>query len=87
MNHLLIIIWVRSDQMSMLCDGLKSWEQFIGLHGKHVEDDVDDRIVPWEGRCEAEVWEKTKQLQIKLTHGATMELTWGQLRSSLWAME
>jgi hypothetical protein len=30
--------------MSMLCDGLKQWEQFIGLHNKHVEDDGDDRM-------------------------------------------
>jgi hypothetical protein len=37
----------------MLCDGLKQWEKFIGLHSKHVEDDGDDRIVPREGRCEA----------------------------------
>jgi hypothetical protein len=35
-----------------------------------VEDDVDDCIVPQEGRCEAEVGEKTKQPQVELTHGA-----------------
>ncbi len=35
-----------------------------------MEDDVDDRIVPHEGRCEAEVGEMTKQPQVKLTHGA-----------------
>ncbi len=31
---------------------------------------MDDHIVPWDGRCEAEVGEKTKQPQVKLTHGA-----------------
>jgi hypothetical protein len=30
----------------MLRDGLKQWKQFIVLHNKHVEDDVDGRIVP-----------------------------------------
>ncbi len=35
-----------------------------------MEDDVDDRIVPREGRCEAKVGEKTKQPQIDFTHGA-----------------
>ncbi len=35
-----------------------------------MEDDVDDRIVPREGRCEVKVGEKTKQPQIELTHGA-----------------
>ncbi len=49
--------------MSMLCDGLKQWEQFIGLHSKHVEDDGDDRIVPREGRCEVEIGEKTNNLK------------------------
>jgi hypothetical protein len=61
----------------MLCDGLKQWEQFIGLHSKHVEDDVDDHIVPREGRCEAEVGEKTKQPQVELTHGANYEAHMG----------
>jgi hypothetical protein len=50
-----------------------------------VEDDVDDRIVPREGRCEVEVGKKTKQPQVELTHGAnygahmgtTMELFMG----------
>jgi hypothetical protein len=81
----------------MLCDGLKQWEQFIGLHSKHAEDDVDDLIVPREGRCEAEVGEKTKQPQVELTHGAnygahmgpTMELFMGYGASceetTLWA--
>jgi hypothetical protein len=32
--------------MPMLCDGLKQWEQFLSLHNKHAEDDVDDCIVP-----------------------------------------
>ncbi len=31
---------------------------------------MDDHIVPREGRCEAEVGEKTKQPQVELTHGA-----------------
>ncbi len=31
---------------------------------------MDDCIVPQEGRCEAEVGEKTKQPQVELTHGA-----------------
>ncbi len=35
-----------------------------------MEDDVDDHIVPREGRCEAKVGEKTKQPQVGLTHGA-----------------
>jgi hypothetical protein len=47
----------------MLCDGLKRWEQFIGLHNKHVEDDVDDHIVPWEGGCEVGVGEKQNNLK------------------------
>jgi hypothetical protein len=47
----------------MLCDGLKQWDQIIGLHSTHVEDDGDDRIVPREGRCEAEIGEKTNNLK------------------------
>jgi len=42
-----------------------------------VEDDVDDRIVPWEGRCEAKIGEKTKQPQVGLTHGDNYEALHG----------
>ncbi|CAK9868297.1 unnamed protein product [Sphagnum jensenii] len=56
------------------------WEQFLGLHSKPVEDDVDDGIVPREGGCEAEVGEEEET-------ASSRAHTWGQLRSSLWAVE
>jgi hypothetical protein len=56
------------------------WEQFLGLHIKPVEDDADDGIVPREGGCEAEVG-KEEETASRRDH------TWGQLRSSLWAVE
>ncbi len=48
-----------------------------------MEDDVDDRIVPLEGKCEAKVGEKTKQPQVTLTHGANYGALHG-LWSKLW---
>ncbi len=65
----------------MLNDGWsKQWENFIGLHSKPMEDDVDDGIVPWEGGYEAEVGEKEETTSSR-AH------TWGQLWSFLWIVE